>query len=400
MQGMRIGPGDHGVIQFTKKAGGRFAARVRLRDHAGQWRSVQATAESKTAARRQVMEALERELQASGSGDYTSKTLFAVVAEDWFRQIEDLVEHGHRSPSTLGLYRHVLDRHVLPGLGSLRLSELSPARIDRFLQDKRRSTGYSTAKLCRSVASGVCGLAVRRDALRSNPVRDVATLEKRGDKEARALTPEECREWLDILDSSELAVRKDLPDLVRFLLGTGCRLGEAVGVRWEDVDLDRHLLHVRRTIIRVKGKGLVAKQPKSRAGERVLRIPYWLVRPLRERKLRSGVPEGPVFPDGRGGYRDRNNIEADFRKVRAGTDFEWVVPHVYRKTVATMLDQGGLSARAIADQLGHSRISMTQDVYMGRRAVDGSVASALEGLFDPDEPDDEDEADGSLGVVS
>ena len=47
-----------------------------------------------------------------------------------------------------------------------------------------------------------------------------------------------------------------------------------------------------------------------------------------------------------------------------------MVPHTYRKTVATLLDAGGLSARIIADQLGHSRISMTQDVYLGRRAVD------------------------------
>ena len=203
-----------------------------------------------------------------------------------------------------------------------------------------------------------------------------------------------------LLDSSELAWRKDLPDFVRFLLGTGCRLGEAVGVRWEDLDIDRHLLHVRRTIIRVKGEGLVAKQPKTRSGERVLRIPFWLVRLLRERRLRFGGVEGPVVPDKRGGYRDRNNVEADFRKVRAGTKFEWVVPHVYRKTVATMLDQGGLSARMIADQLGHSRISMTQDVYMGRRVVDGSVASALEGLFDPDGPDDEDPGSGTLAVVS
>ena len=69
-----------------------------------------------------------------------------------------------------------------------------------------------------------------------------------------------------------------------------------------------------------------------------------------------------MFPDRHGGYWDRNNIEADCRKVREGTEFEWVVPHVYRKTVATMLDQGGLSARMIADQLGHSRVSMTQDV--------------------------------------
>ena len=70
------------------------------------------------------------------------------------------------------------------------------------------------------------------------------------------------------------------------------------------------------------------------------------------------------------GHRDPNNIERDHRRVRRGTPFEWVVPHTYRKTVATMLDRQSLSARTIADRLGHARISMTQDVYMGRRAVD------------------------------
>lgn len=77
-----------------------------------------------------------------------------------------------------------------------------------------------------------------------------------------------------------------------------------------------------------------------------------------------------MFADARGGYRDRNNIESAFRQVRTGAPFDWVVPHTYRETVAMMLDQGGLSARIIADQLGHSRISMTQDIYMGRRAVE------------------------------
>ena len=144
-----------------------------------------------------------------------------MIAEDWFRQIEDLVENGHRSPSTLGLCRHVLDRHVLRGRGSLRLSEITPSRVDHFLQDKRRSTGYSTAKLCRSVASGVCGLAVRRDALRSNSVRDVSTLERRGGKAARALTPDEAREWLELLDSSDFAKAQGPPGLSPLLAWNG-----------------------------------------------------------------------------------------------------------------------------------------------------------------------------------
>lgn len=96
-----------------------------------------------------------------------------------------------------------------------------------------------------------------------------------------------------------------------------------------------------------------------------------------------GVIDGPVFADAKGGYRDRNNVGAAFRRVRRGRPFEWVTPHTYRKTVATLLDSRGASARMIADRLGHSRISMTQDVYMGRRAVTSAVAEVLESLERP-----------------
>jgi integrase len=74
---------------------------------------------------------------------------------------------------------------------------------------------------------------------------------------------------------------------------------------------------------------------------------------------RDPESQGAVFPDSVGGHRDSNNVERDHRRVRRGTPFKWVVPHTYRKTVATMLDRQGLSARTIADQLGHARISMT-----------------------------------------
>ena len=127
-----------------------------------------------------------------------------------------------------------------------------------------------------------------------------------------------------------------MPELARFILATGLRLGEALGVC-----------------------------ERRRHGARV----------------RLGAFDGPVFADSKAGYRD--NGSRAFREVRAGTGFDWVKPHTYRKTVATLLDGSGATARMIADQLGHSRVSMTQDVYLGRRSVDPSVAQALEG-FDPD----------------
>ncbi len=319
-------------------------------------------------------------MASSGGLGYTPRTTFADVATEWFDRFAEMVTAGRRSPASAALYRATLDRHVLPVIGGLRLSEVTTARLDAFLHRLLRENGHATARVARSVVSGVCGYAARRDGLRSNPVRDVGNLESGEGRAARALTAEECQEWLAILDADPYAVQKDLPDLVRFLLGTGVRIGEAMGVTWDDVDLDQGLLHVRRTIVRVKGVGLVAKSTKSRAGLRVLRIPSWLADVLAKRRPDDGGGATPVFADANGGLRDRNNIERDFRKVRTGTPFEWVVPHTYRKTVATLLDDGGLSARIVADQLGHARISMTQDVYMGRLVVHPLAASSLEAL--------------------
>ncbi|RRO13139.1 hypothetical protein EIL87_26230 [Saccharopolyspora rhizosphaerae] len=66
------------------------------------------------------------------------------------------------------------------------------------------------------------------------------------------------------------------------------------------------------------------------------------------------------------------------RETRGGEGFAWVTSHVFRKTAATILDEAGLTPRLIADQLGHSRPSMTQDVYMGRKAVSREAADAME----------------------
>jgi integrase len=63
--------------------------------------------------------------------------------------------------------------------------------------------------------------------------------------------------------------------------------------------------------------------------------------------------------------------------------FSWLTSHVFRKTVTTMLDQAGQSARQVADQLGHARPSMNQDVYMSRNAKNPTAASALEHAFKP-----------------
>lgn len=380
-----IGLGEHGEVFPGKDSAGRRLAIVQYRAWDGRLRRVKRSGATFAEARRRVLTALDDRLASSREGEFTSRSTLREGAVAWLRMFEAQVERGVRSRSTYDLYEHAVHRHVIPGVGGLRLGEVTTARLDRFVQAVLDDKGYATAKLCRQSLSGICGWLVRRDGLASNPVRDLTPLEQGRDKVARAMTPSDIRQWLAILDASAVAKRWELPELTRFMLATGVRLGEALGVRWEDVDLEHSTVSIERTVIRLRGRGLVASRLKTTSSARVLVLPGWCRRMLIARRLRLGASEGPVFPDRLGGYRDRNNVGAAYRKVKAGTRFEWVTPHTYRKTVATLLDSQGSSARLVADQLGHSRVSMTQDVYMGRRAVLKDNADVLD-QFDPDKP--------------
>jgi integrase len=97
-----------------------------------------------------------------------------------------------------------------------------------------------------------------------------------------------------------------------------------------------------------------------------------------ERRLLTSPGNGPLFPDSIGGWRDPSNTSRDLREARGSDEFVWVTSHVFRKTCATTLDESDLSPRAIADQLGHAKVSMTQDHYLSRRLTSRRAAEALE----------------------
>jgi hypothetical protein len=86
------------------------------------------------------------------------------------------------------------------------LGEISMPRLDYFVQQVLAEHCYATAKLTRTVLSGICGWLVRQGALPANPVRDLTPLELDRDRTARALSVDELRKWLAVLDADEFAV--------------------------------------------------------------------------------------------------------------------------------------------------------------------------------------------------
>ena len=370
--------GAHGKVRSWRDGDG-WNARARYRDYDGKTRQVQKRGSTKGAAERALLEALRDRHRSDATSFVTPDTRVDALAEAWWSEIEE----GHHSPGTLRNYRDRLDRQVIPSLGKLRVRELTAGVVDRHLRVVKEKHGAGTAKLVRTVLSGMCTVAVRHDALDRNPLRDVAAIKRTGPRRTpQALTAADATQLHAALIADPKAVARDLPDLVSMMLATGLRIGEVCAVTWDRVDLDAGTVRTGAIVVRERGKGLRIKTDEStKAKPRVLRLPSWAVEMLRGRfEKYNKQPDQAVFPAPMGGLRDPSNTQADLRDAFAAAGFEWVTSHVLRKTVATLMDEAGLSARAAADQLGHAKPSMTHDVYMGRGVADTGAADALEGL--------------------
>ena len=85
-----------------------------------------------------------------------------------------------------------------------------------------------------------------------------------------------------------------------------------------------------------------------------------------------------ILPSPFGQLRDLNETSGDLRQALDRAGFPWATSHTFRRAIATRLDDAGLSARQIADHLGHSRPSLTQDVYRGRGTASPQAAAAVQ----------------------
>ena len=369
--------GTFGKIHLRALGKDRVEARASFRDFDGRRRLVARHGHSRADAERRLREAL-RDRSATTGSPMTADPRLAAMAREWLAD----VDAGELAAGTKRLYRFATESYILPGVGDLRLREVTVPVIERLLASVRSHHGPGAAKTTRNVLSGILGMAVRHGRLPANPVAEAAAQRTPRNKPGpRALTPEEARQLRKLLAADPTAVRHDLPDLVAFLLGTGLRIGEACAVGPDDIDPAAGTLTVTGTVIRERARGLsIQSFPKTEASRRTITLPPQAVVVLARR--RATVPENvetPVlFPSPQGRLRDPNNTSGDLRAALDRAGYPWVTAHTFRRTVATRLDEAGLSARQIADHLGHSRPSLTQDVYLGRGSANPQAAAALQ----------------------
>lgn len=373
-----------GSITTYEQPSGQYLARARFRDSTGKTRHVSASGRSAAAAKRGLVGRLTTLVEGAQDGAVTGRTTVAQLGAVW---LAERATKGCRE-STLTYYESGLERLVYPNLGNLRLSEVTRNGIAEFIEKMDAHPATSAYEHSRKILSGMFLLALERNAVRENPV---AAMRRRPRTEhaTEGMTLEQVLElrahFLKYESEGRSKFgppsRNNCSDLLDVLL-LGVRIGEALAIRWNDIDLasgEDCSVHICGTIPNV---GSLKRQEvtKTKDGMRVLILPGFvrdtLVRLSGSRLKGDANPEDLVFVSRTGAPIRPTRQRKKWNLAVEGTDLAWTHPHVIRAVVATAIDEG-LDLKTAAAVLGHSDEAVTREFYIKRPSVAPRVTSVL-----------------------
>lgn len=287
--------------------------------------------------------------------------------DDWLR---DVIGPSDLSPKTKSDYRDIVRRQLVPALGRTSLVKLRPQQVQQFL-NAQREKGYSprSVQYHHAVLRRALNQAVQWEILQRNPAERVTVPRPRtDDAKVHAISVEDAHKLLDA------AVGDRLEGLYLLCLSIGLRRGEALGLRWADLDLGEATLSVVQQVQWVPGQGtVVVTHPKTKRSRRTVRITDDCVKALRVQRTRQAAERlrageywqdhGLVFPSSIGTPLDPRNLTRAFHSLcdRAGLPRERL--HNLRHSAASFLLAQGVPLRVVMEILGHSSIQMTADLY-------------------------------------
>lgn len=273
---------------------------------------------------------------------------------------------------TFQSYEGAVRLHIKPALGGTKMCLLQPSQVQAMVNDLVKSgLAASTAKLAQIVLHSALKQAVGNGLTQRNAA-DGTRKPKGTRRPIRVLTMDEQRALLAV------AAVDRLGPMIVTMLGTGVRLGEAVALRWQDVDMPKRTMRVEQSASRVTLKGtkskLTTQPPKTKAGRRTIPLPAIVIEALQhwrrtqaEEHLRIGgnwVDSGLVFTTGLGTMLEPRGVIRKVTALAKKAKIEHVNVHALRHTCATRLTEGGMPLNVVMEILGHSSIAITGNTYV------------------------------------
>jgi integrase len=335
-------------------------------------------------SKNEVGRRLEDALRArrTGMAPPDDRRTVARQLSDWLEGLRPTVR-----PSSFVRYEGDVRRWIVPAIGNIPLIRLAPADVRRLLAScagaglSARSVGHVHATLRTAVGAAV------RDGLIVRNVAALVSAPPAPKPRVRPIGPDDARAILAAVEGDRLG------PLVAVTLGVGLRLGEALGLRWADVELNDGTLSVRtalrRTPVEFREEGepiyrLVA--PKTDRSRRTIQLPEFAIAALHhqrraqvEVRLAAGgrwLENDLVFAGPIGGPLPPGSVTGRFEALIARAGLGRLRFHDLRHAAATVMLAQGVELRVISEMLGHSSLGMTADVYAGVVPALGRAAAA------------------------
>jgi integrase len=333
------------------------------RDGNGKRRYLNKTIKGK---KKDAQDYLSKTLTAISTGTFveSSPITFAEYLDKWLAATSSRVrEKTYRS------YEEVLRIYVRPTLGGNRLADIRPLDIQGLYAElQARKLSARTIRYAHAVTFSAFKQAVRWQMLARNPCESVEP-PRQVRKEMQALAPDEAARFLKSAAQDRLGV------LFEFALATGMRPSEYLGLQWKDVDVEKGIITVQRTLARRKGGGWYFDEPKTPRSRRSIPLPASTLRALVEHKRRQSEARLKAGPD----YQNndlifatsdgtplllRNLIRRHFRLILKSAKLPLTLRlYDLRHTCATLLLAAGVHPKVASERLGHSSVTLTLDVY-------------------------------------
>jgi len=400
----RRGRGEGCIV---KRPDGRWVARVDLGWENGKRRRKAFYGKTRREAAGKLTKALGKVQQGGTFAD--ERQTVAQFLERWLEH-----KRTRLRPRAWATYEQAIRLHLVPGLGKIALAKLTPPHVDQwFRQHQEKGASARNIRYARTVFRAALNQA-RKWRLVSDNVAALVDVPRHRAKEIQPLTPEQARTLLQSVKGHRLGA------LVSVATALGLRLGEALGLRWEDVDTDTGLLRVRQALERSGGdsairRSLILKrhenrkrlaeapkrsaerrevrrelealrkqwrtvrttltltEPKSVRSRRTIRMPQVVVSALkahRKAQLKERLAAGGEWKDSGlafttpiGTALDPRNVTREFQSMLSEAEVPRVRFHDLRHTAATLLLAQGVDPRTIMETLGHSQISLTLNTY-------------------------------------
>lgn len=283
---------------------------------------------------------------------------------EYLQQWMDLYIKPFKEPKTIAYYQGMINTHIVPAFSRVGITKLTAEQVQRLINEKSsgaKPLSANTVRGIKATLSSALGKAYKNGMVTENVTLRVVLPKHTSDQKRHLEEPEAAK-------LVQAAVGHPLEGFFVFLLHTGLRVGEATGLTWEAVDFDRKVFRVTHQLQRIDGK-LQLKGLKTGRSKRTLPMSDSVIQILRAERASQLVSQfgpntlGLVFLNAEGRPLDPKYVNTQLKKLLAIAGLPSLSVHKLRHTHATIGLAMGTEMHLMKEQLGHSQIALTVNLY-------------------------------------